>query len=171
MEALTQMAPPQAEPTLAAPMKAGQMRAAPARAEPARVLPAQTRKPVTNLSHIEIGRLGEELCERHLVNTLGFTLIERNWACTGGEADLIMDDGGDVVFVEVKTRLAIGLKNVWPEVRVDAEKVARYRRIISTWLASHPTEGSVRFWVAAVNIVDEGRAKLRYLPDIDMGEL
>ena len=34
----------------------------------------------------------------------GLRLLERNYRCRGGEIDLIMEDGGTLVFVEVRLR-------------------------------------------------------------------
>ena len=34
----------------------------------------------------------------------GLTLVEKNYRCKGGEIDLIMREGGDLVFVEVRLR-------------------------------------------------------------------
>lgn len=45
----------------------------------------------------------ERLAEAHLV-AHGFTLIERNFLCKGGEIDLIMKDQEYLVFIEVRYR-------------------------------------------------------------------
>jgi putative endonuclease len=34
----------------------------------------------------------------------GLTILETNWTCKGGELDLVCDDGGTLVFVEVRAR-------------------------------------------------------------------
>ena len=49
------------------------------------------------------GVAGERLAEDFLIQK-GFKLIERNFTSRFGEIDLIMNDGGVVVFVEVKYR-------------------------------------------------------------------
>ncbi len=56
-------------------------------------------------SRAEIGALGEQLAVEHL-ESLGLTVLERNWRCRYGELDVIAWDpaGRTVVFVEVKTR-------------------------------------------------------------------
>lgn len=51
----------------------------------------------------EFGRRGEDLARGYL-ESLGYTLVGRNWHCRAGEIDLIMRDGEEIVFVEVKTR-------------------------------------------------------------------
>ena len=40
----------------------------------------------------------------HFLRWRGLSLVVKNYACTGGEIDLIMDDGGVFVFVEVRSR-------------------------------------------------------------------
>ncbi len=49
------------------------------------------------------GKLGESLAERYLVRQ-GTSIVERNYRCRAGEIDLVADDDGTVVFVEVRTR-------------------------------------------------------------------
>ncbi len=51
----------------------------------------------------EFGRHGEDLA-RTFLESLGYGFIARNWHCRAGEIDLIMRDGTEIVFVEVKTR-------------------------------------------------------------------
>jgi putative endonuclease len=34
----------------------------------------------------------------------GYRVVDRNWTCRGGEIDLVCDDGGTLVFVEVRAR-------------------------------------------------------------------
>ena len=75
----------------------------------------------------EVGRFGEQVAVKYLED-MGFEILERNWRCRFGEADIIaMDEDGTVVFVEVKTRRTVdaGL----PEEAVTEEKQRRYERI------------------------------------------
>lgn len=51
----------------------------------------------------EFGRQGEALA-RGFLEALGYAYVARNWHCRAGEIDLIMRDGDEIVFVEVKTR-------------------------------------------------------------------
>jgi putative endonuclease len=34
----------------------------------------------------------------------GYRVVARNWCCRGGELDLVCDDAGTIVFVEVRAR-------------------------------------------------------------------
>src|SRR3569833_1534471 len=49
------------------------------------------------------GRLGESAARQELEER-GYRILERNFHCRGGEADLVAEEGDDLVFVEVKPR-------------------------------------------------------------------
>ena len=51
----------------------------------------------------ETGNLGEDIAAQYLVS-LGYEIIERNYAVKGGEIDIIATFEKTLVFVEVKTR-------------------------------------------------------------------
>lgn len=51
----------------------------------------------------QLGRGGEGHARRHL-EAHGYVFVAANWRCRVGELDLVMRDGDEVVFVEVKTR-------------------------------------------------------------------
>jgi putative endonuclease len=50
-----------------------------------------------------LGSKGEQRAADHL-SALGWEILDRNYRCKSGEIDIIARDGGDIVFVEVKTR-------------------------------------------------------------------
>lgn len=54
-----------------------------------------------------LGFAGEGIARRYLENR-GLSWVESNWHCLAGELDLIMRDGAELVFVEVKTRRGEG---------------------------------------------------------------
>ena len=51
----------------------------------------------------ETGRRGEEAAWRYL-RRHGYRLVTTNYACRGGEIDIIAKDKGTLVFVEVRSR-------------------------------------------------------------------
>ena len=51
----------------------------------------------------KLGSAGEALARRHL-ETQGLEWVSSNWRCSAGEIDLVMRDGAELVFVEVKLR-------------------------------------------------------------------
>jgi putative endonuclease len=96
----------------------------------------------------DLGRRGEELAARYLADA-GYTILERNWRCARGEIDIVARSGGELVFVEVKTRA--GLAYGHPFEAITARKLSRMRRLAGEWCAAHPDErGLVRVDAIAV---------------------
>ena len=56
-----------------------------------------------NTSRQALGKWGELLAADFLVSQ-GYLIVERNCRTPYGEIDIVAQDGGDLVFVEVKTR-------------------------------------------------------------------
>ena len=50
-----------------------------------------------------VGNHGEDLA-RAFLEARGYRFHTRNWRCQAGELDLVMQDGDELVFVEVKAR-------------------------------------------------------------------
>ncbi|MEM7032511.1 MAG: YraN family protein [Chloroflexota bacterium] len=50
------------------------------------------------------GALGEAIAAQHLIEQ-GYEIIAKNWRCAEGELDLVAKIEGDLVFVEVRTRI------------------------------------------------------------------
>lgn len=78
------------------------------------------------------GRWAEEVAVRHLA-ARGLVCRARNFRSRFGEIDLIMEDGGEVVFVEVRSRARATL--MAPEESVDGGKQARLVRTAEIWLS------------------------------------
>lgn len=57
----------------------------------------------TDIKRKALGKAGEEMAAR-LLESRGYTVLERNWRASHKEIDLICRDGVDLRFVEVKTR-------------------------------------------------------------------
>ena len=110
-----------------------------------------------------LGKKGEELACLYLSNN-GVQILERNWNCTAGEADIIIREGEDLAFIEVKTRSS--LNGGFPEDSVTRQKRAKYEKIASQYLASHPQPNSrIRFDVIAIMILGKKQAFLRHHRD------
>jgi putative endonuclease len=94
-----------------------------------------------------LGNKGEKLAVKYLKKQ-GYKILERNFRTPFGEADIIAQDGDEVVFLEVKTResYTFGL----PAEAVTPEKQLRYQRIARLyWLATRE-EPNARFDVIEV---------------------
>ncbi|WP_255467424.1 YraN family protein [Raoultibacter phocaeensis] len=108
----------------------------------------------------ELGRRGEEAAARYLERK-GFEILERNWECAAGEADIIAFDEDVLVFVEVKTRS--NADKGLPEEAVDKKKRERYERIAAAFLATFDTvDIAVRFDVVSILVIGGERALLRH---------
>ena len=95
-----------------------------------------------------LGRFGEELAARHLVQA-GAEILDRNWRCREGELDIVALDAGTLVFCEVKTRS--GSRFGTPAEAVNPRKAARIRLLATRWLAAHPrSRGPLRFDLVAI---------------------
>ena len=54
-------------------------------------------------SRVALGEWGEAKVARHY-EAAGYEVLDRNWRVRGGEIDLVLARGDEVVFCEVKTR-------------------------------------------------------------------
>ncbi|MET1042969.1 MAG: YraN family protein [Microbacteriaceae bacterium] len=94
-----------------------------------------------------LGKAGEELVARFLERA-GYTVLERNWHCRHGEIDLIVRDGAEVAFVEVKTRRSVAYGH--PFEAISPAKMARLRRLAAAWCEGHPGAHGIRIDAVAV---------------------
>jgi len=109
----------------------------------------------------EIGQRGEDAAVAFL-QRLGMQIETRNWRSPGGEIDIVVRDGDELVFVEVKTRKSERAGTA--EEAVSAAKQRRIVRLARAYLASvggTPDTG-VRFDVVAIRVIAEDRALLRH---------
>ncbi len=81
----------------------------------------------------------------------GLQSLERNMRCRVGEIDLIMDDGEELVIVEVRARAHGALVDALSS--VSAHKRKRIIQATRYWLARHPERADqpLRFDVVAIN--------------------
>lgn len=109
--------------------------------------PAAFDDPRAMAAKDELGARGERIAERHLVRR-GLTVLDRNWRCAQGEIDLVLRDGDEVVFVEVKTRSSVAFGH--PLEAITSAKLARLRRLAGAWCEAHPGAGRIRIDAVAV---------------------
>jgi putative endonuclease len=83
----------------------------------------------------------------------GLRVIERNFRCRGGEIDLIMRDGGTLVFVEVRLRS----RPEWggAAASIDRHKQRRLTLAAQHYLVRRPWPGPCRFDVVALDGADD----------------
>lgn len=94
-----------------------------------------------------IGRTAEDRALEHL-EARGLRLETRNFRCRGGEIDLVMRDGNERVFVEVRFRASQRFGS--PEATVNAAKQKRIALAAGHYLAQHD-DRPCRFDVVALD--------------------
>jgi putative endonuclease len=101
------------------------------------------------------GRHAEGLAAAHL-ESAGLRIVARNWRQPEGELDIVADDGGTCVFVEVRSRTGEdrghALEAITPQKRA---RVVRAARLYLD--AQAPVATGFRFDVVAVTFWDDGR--------------
>lgn len=107
------------------------------RSEPAREPRAASEPGPRATRRGRLGRAGEEAAARFLA-ARGYQIVARNVRADRVELDLIARREALLVFVEVKSRLAVGHGEA--ALAVDAKKQARLRHGARAWLAGHPPE-------------------------------
>lgn len=102
-------------------------------------------------NRIGTGKRGEELAAAHLAET-GYRIIERNYRCLFGEIDIVAEEGGTLVFVEVKSRRSAEYGD--PQLAVGREKQKKISRIALHYLTErHLCHRPARFDVVAVKML------------------
>lgn len=97
----------------------------------------------------ELGAYGERAAAVYLERR-SYEIVERNWRCPAGEADIIArSPDGALVFVEVKTRR--GVRYGFPSEAVTPARRRRYERIAGYYLSAHASgDVRVRFDIVSV---------------------
>jgi putative endonuclease len=88
-----------------------------------RIQPA--RSSASEGSRKRLGNAGERLAAQHLQQA-GYVVRAMNYRCQAGEIDIVAEEAGDIVFVEVKTRR--GTTYGLPE---EAITLAKQRKLIA----------------------------------------
>lgn len=108
----------------------------------------------------DLGRKGEEAAAKYLAYR-GYDILERNWSCFAGEADIIARDGQWLVFVEVKTRR--NTDRGFPSEAVDRRKRQRYEKIALAYAQQFDaTDVPVRFDVVSIVVIAKDKAMIRH---------
>ena len=87
-----------------------------------------------------VGRAGEAAARSHVVNELGYIVLETNFRTREGEVDIVARDNEWVVFIEVKTRtnraFGTGIE------QIAAKKTLRLQAAALRFLAENELENS-----------------------------
>ena len=107
-----------------------------------------------------LGKRGEDAAARYL-GFMDYEILERNWECPFGEADIIARDGEALVFIEVKTRKDIS--KGFPAEAVTPKKRARYEKIAACYLRDYGLlDIPIRFDVIGLLVVGPDRAMIKH---------
>ena len=107
-----------------------------------------------------LGDIGEEMGAL-LLEAEGYEILERNWVCPAGEADIVARQGDTLVFVEVKTRT--GIQKGFPAEAVTPRKRARYEKIAAWYLCDYGEVNiPIRFDVIALLVLKDDRAMVKH---------
>lgn len=129
-------------------------------------LALRSAKFVNQLNNKELGMLGEVLAAS-FVEDAGLRVLERNYRCDAGEADLIAfdEDEDSIVFIEVKTRRCSSKTDPdrFPEEAIDRKKQKRYRKIAACYLAQTESFRPVRFDAVGIYLIGGSCAQAVHL--------
>ena len=99
---------------------------------------------------LSTGSIGEQAAAVRYIDR-GYRVVARNWRCSIGELDLVLERGDTLVFCEVKARRASGFGGGWEA--VTARKRQKLRALGQTFLLMHGiSPRTVRFDVASVAV-------------------
>jgi putative endonuclease len=106
------------------------------------------------------GARGEAIAARFLEQR-GMKIIARNYRYDRGEIDLIADDHGELVFVEVKSRRSRAYGD--PEESITPQKEEQLYKVAEGYQAEHHMEDHpCRFDVIAI-VSDGARTEIRHI--------
>jgi putative endonuclease len=111
-----------------------------------------------------LGRWGQNRAERYL-RRCGLMTIARNYACSGGELDLIMaEKDGTMVFTEVKTRRN---EDFYPAIAaVNQEKRRKITRTAKRFLKQFKvSDRPLRFDIITIVLGDKGKPQIQHYPN------
>ena len=109
------------------------------------------------------GDWGEALAAEYL-EARGCRIVEKEWRCRLGEIDLIAEQEGTLLFVEVKLRT--NLRYGMPREYVTAKKQEKLRAAALLYLSTHGLDAPARFDVAEVYTDvhrSAGKTRIRYI--------
>ena len=86
----------------------------------------------------QLGAEGEKRAADFLI-ARGYQIVARNWRCHVGEADLVAEQGGDLVIIEVRTRRGNAAADL-ALASINPAKQAKLRQLALAYQALHDLE-------------------------------
>jgi putative endonuclease len=112
-----------------------------------------------------LGRWGEKQAAKFLKRQ-GLRILVKNARSTVGEIDLVAREGGELVFVEVKTRTSGGFGG--PLRAVNPAKRRKLVQLARTFLAQNHLgdDTPCRFDIVGITLAEDGKTpEIEYVPD------
>ncbi len=115
-----------------------------------------------NIKQLPISRLGESVACQFLAEN-GYIILERNFRIKGGEVDIIAENMGELVFVEVKTRRKGSFDGFEA---IDNLKISRIKKCADVFLEKNDKGiwRGIRFDVVLV-LVKQSKIKVYLIKD------
>ena len=110
---------------------------------------------------INFGKLGEDLAANFLLDK-GYRLLERNWRNHHKEIDIIAEDDGRIVVVEVKTRKSDDFGE--PELAVNSRKQSLLISAANAYILSKGLDCEVRFDIISI-VIKDGEPCIDHIED------
>lgn len=111
-------------------------------------------------STVKAGKTGEDLAVQYLLKKK-YVILQRNYRRRSGEIDIVVKDGVDLVFVEVKTRRSHSFGT--PFEAVGLKKQRQISKVALAYLTEHNFHDQpIRFDVIAIS-VEGKRARVELL--------
>lgn len=123
-----------------------------------------------NKQEKSLGQIGEDIAAKYLKKK-GYKILDRNYCNTLGrrlgEIDIIARRNGEIVFVEVKTRI-LQEKTVLPEENINPAKLHKLSKIANAYIKSNKLwDGPFHFDAISVLYDEvEKKAQVRHLENI-----
>lgn len=111
---------------------------------------AFVKMPGQQAQHLLDGSTAEKLALEYLLQQ-GLSLREKNFRCSHGEIDLVMQDGETLVFVEVRLRSSMHYGGA--AMSINASKQNKLKRSAERYLQTHG-EKPCRFDVVLMQAID-----------------
>jgi putative endonuclease len=108
-----------------------------------------------------LGKEGEGIAADFLLNR-GYSILGKNFRTVFGEIDIVAQDSGTVVFVEVKTRTDIAFG--YPFEAVNFKKREKIRKTALCFLKKLKKSVPARFDVLSIYF-ENGKAKIDHIKD------
>jgi putative endonuclease len=113
-------------------------------------------------THNDLGKRGEEIAAGYLENC-GYRILNRNWKYGRAEVDVIADQKGTIIFVEVKTRSSTDYGH--PEDFVSYKKEKQLEFASSAYIEMKCHQGEIRFDIIAIVFENKDLYKINHIED------